>query len=212
MFPVEIRTDRLRLRRATREVVPSLELYEHGREGAAGVEDVTRYVTWDPYRSPKEAADFLRRIEDRWEAGESAVYAVFPREGEDGAGTFAGTAGLHFQWDRDVAAFGVWLRKPFWGRGYAGERARAFFEVAFDELDVSLCAAEAIPANERSVRAIERYVEAAGGRRDGEFRHRTERDGDPESTVRFSVTQAEWRDAVDERTATLRWEDGDADE
>jgi RimJ/RimL family protein N-acetyltransferase len=212
VFPVEIRTDRLRLRRATREVVPALELYEHGRTGAAGVEDVTRYVTWDPYRSPKEAAEFLDRIEDRWEAGESAVYAVFPRDGEDGAGAFAGTAGLHFRWDRDAAAFGIWLRKPFWGRGYSGERARAFFEVAFDELDVSLCAAEAIPANERSVRAIERYVEAAGGRRDGEFRHRIERDGDPESTVRFSVTQAEWRDAVDERTATLRWEDDDVDE
>jgi RimJ/RimL family protein N-acetyltransferase len=212
VFPVEIRTDRLRLRRATREEVPSLELYEHGREGAASIEDVTRYVTRNPYRSPKEADKFLSRVEARWEAGESAVYAVYPRDGEDGAGAFAGTAGLHFEWGRDTAAFGIWLRKPFRGRGYVSERARAFFEVAFDELDVSLCAAEAIPADERAVRAIADYVEAAGGSRDGEFRHRVERDGDPESTVRFSVTQAEWRDAVDERTTTLRWEDGDGDE
>ncbi|QIB75245.1 GNAT family N-acetyltransferase [Halogeometricum borinquense] len=207
MFPAEIRTDRLRLRRATREVIPPLEQYEYTREGAEGIDEVTEYVSWNPVKTPKESDEFLARCEEKWDDGEAAIYAIFPRDGEDGAGEFAGTAGLHFQWDRDTAVFGIWLRRQFWGRGYSGERARAFFEVAFEEFDVSLCAAEYLPENEQSGRAIQKYIEAAGGHRDGEFRHRVVHDGDPEATVRYSVTQDEWRDATDERTATLRWDD-----
>lgn len=212
MFPVEIRTDRLSLRRATREEVPSLTCYDYCREGADGIDEVTEYVTWDPHASPKESRDYLARCEEMWEEGEAAAYAVYPRGGEDGAGEFAGMAGLTFEWDRDTAVFGTWLRKRFWGRGYSGERARAFFEVAFGELDVSLCAVEHFPGNENSERAIRRYVEAAGGRREGEFRNRIERDGEPTPSVRYSVSQTEWREAGGERTATLRWEGDDADE
>ena len=43
--------------------------------------------------------------------------------------------------------------------------------------------------------------------REGEFRNRIERDGDPAPAVRYSVSQAEWREANGERTATLRWTD-----
>ncbi|MDS0299415.1 GNAT family N-acetyltransferase [Halogeometricum sp. S1BR25-6] len=207
MFPVEIRTDRLSLRRATREEVSPRECYDYCREDADGIDEVTEYVPWDPHATPKESRDYLVRCEERWDDGEAAAYVVRPREGEDGAGEFAGMAGLDFQWDRDTAVFGTWLRKRFWGRGYSGERARAFFEVAFGEFDVSLCAVEHISGNEKSEAAIRRYVEAAGGRREGEFRNRIERDGDPAPAVRYSVSQEEWREAGGERTATLRWTD-----
>ncbi|WP_239640354.1 hypothetical protein [Halogeometricum pallidum] len=58
MFPVEIRTDRLSLRRATREEVSTLECYDYCREGAEDIDEVTRYVPWDPHATPKETLAF----------------------------------------------------------------------------------------------------------------------------------------------------------
>jgi RimJ/RimL family protein N-acetyltransferase len=206
MFPVQIRTDRLRLTRLTRDVLPPLEAYRHFARSDT-VEEETRFVSWDPHETPKESEEFVAQCERAWEAGEGAVYAVFPRQGERGTGEFAGTAGMHFEWDRDVAELGVWLRKPFWGRGYSAERAAALIDVAFGDLDVSLIRVAVDPENEQSVRAVEKYVERAGGRCEGTFRNaEVDVDGDPMTVDRYSVSRSEWLDSSGEdRVAEVTW-------
>lgn len=196
MFPVEIRTDRLSLRRATREEMPSLECYDYCREGAEGIEEVTEYAPWDPHASPKESRDYLARCEEMWDDGEAAAYVVRPREGEEEAGEFAGMAGLNFQWDRDTAVFGTWLRKTFWGRGYSGERARALLTLAFDRLNFGLVAIGVAADNRKSRRTVEKYVEDAGGRFEGVIRRGLAlSDDDVRDEARYSVSQEEWREA-----------------
>ena len=192
LFPREVNTDRLRLVAADPGSVDPFELYEHCREGAPHVDEVTRYLTWEPYGTVNEAFEFLEACESEFESGEAAHYAVFAGASEPEAGEFVGMAGLTPDWDRRLATLGTWFRKPFWGRGYSGERARALMRVAFDRLDLEAVAVTCHAENEKSRRAIRTYVEAAGGREEGLLRNHTRyRDGVADSH-RFSVAREEW--------------------
>ncbi|KAB1187759.1 MULTISPECIES: GNAT family N-acetyltransferase [Haloferax] len=212
MFPDEIVTPRLRLRALSREVVDPLEAYDYFAASRSNtIEEETEYVTWNPHETPKEAFDFFKKAEEQHAAAENAIYAIFPREGEDGAGEFAGTAGFKPEWDNRRAIYGMWLRKKFWGRGYSGERAAAFFAAVFDLLDLDVALAYAIPENDASCRAISKYTERFGGQEDGTFRNEVvDADGTPRDVRAWSVTHAQWSDATGgEYDAEFRWEDDD---
>lgn len=190
LFPETIETDRLRLEAADPDAVDVLKLYEICSSDP-GIEDVTEYVTWEPHSTPKETLEFLEDVAEGREDGERASYVVSPREGEEGAGEVAGMAGFGVDWDRRTMTLGTWLRKRFWGRGYSGERAAAFMEVAFDRLDLECVAVCAAADNERSNRAIEKYVETHGGRREGLLQNWVVLD-DPVDCYRYTVSQEEW--------------------
>jgi RimJ/RimL family protein N-acetyltransferase len=191
-FPRTIETERLRLDRLD-EATSALELYEHVKAGAPDIEDVTEYLTWGPHETPNETREFLERVTERWVNGESAEYAIVPREGEPGAGEFAGVGGMFLDWGRRTGTFGLWLRKPFWGRGYSAERATAFLALAFDRLDLDLVAVTHTVENDRSRQAIEKYVDRFGGRREGRFRSfETDPDGGGVDFVRHTVAHDEW--------------------
>jgi RimJ/RimL family protein N-acetyltransferase len=64
--------------------------------------------------------------------------------------------------------------------------------VAFDRLDLEAVVVTCHAENEKSRRAIRKYVEAAGGREEGLLRNHTRyRDGVADS-YRFTVTREEW--------------------
>ncbi len=191
LFPETIETDRLRLEAAGPETVDVLELYGICSSDP-GIDEVTEYVTWDPHDTPKETLEFLESVAEGREENERASYVVHPREGEDGAGEVAGMAGFGVDWDRQTATFGTWLRKRFWGRGYSGERAAAFMAVAFDRLDLDCVTVSAAADNDRSNRAIEKYVKAHGGRREGLLRNFVVIDGEPADCHRYTVSREEW--------------------
>lgn len=197
MFPETIETDRLRLE-ARRPANVDLDACYRICSSDPGIDDVTEYVTWDPHEHKKETLEFLERGRDRFEDGDAAGYVIRPREGEDSAGEIAGFGGFDIDWERRTATLGIWLRKRFWGRGYSGERAAALAEVAFAELDLDLVAVSHVPENERSQRAIEKYVDRLGGRREGLLRnHLTFADGSVHDEIRYTISQAEWRKATE---------------
>ncbi|KAB1198434.1 MULTISPECIES: GNAT family N-acetyltransferase [Haloferax] len=209
MFPDEIVTPRLRLRALSREGVDPLEAYDYFAASRSDtIEEETKFVTWNPHQTPKEAFDFFRDAEEAHEKGENAIYAIFPREGEPGAGEFVGTAGFKPEWDLRRAVFGMWLRKKYWGRGYSGERAAAFFATIFDVLDLEVALAYAMPENEPSCRAISKYTERFGGQEDGLFRNdAVDADGTPRDVRGWSVTREQWLEATGgEYDAEFSWE------
>lgn len=191
IFPHEVESERLRFEAASPETIDPLELYEHVNVDAPNIEEVTRYVTWDPYEHPKTSLEWLNRCKEQFEAGESANYIIRPKEG-DRAGELAGMAGLSLEWDKQLAGLGTWLRKPFWGRGYSGERAAVMLEIAFDHLDLEMVAVEHDPENENSRRAIEKYVDRFGGKREGRLRNGVVMNGEPRDTVRYTISRDEW--------------------
>ena len=202
-FPETIRTDRLRIERLCHDAV---DLREYYRICSADddIEAVTEYLSWDPHESIRETKAFVDMVERQWENGESAAYLLRPRDPEPGAGEIAGGTGMTVDWERGTGTLGVWLRKRFWGRGYSAERAAAFVEVAFEHLDLDLVAVSHYPDNEKSRRAIEKYVEAHGGRREGHFRNRgVDQDGEPFDEVRYSIAREEYESATVDRGSVI---------
>jgi len=197
LFPERIETERLILEAATTETLDPLTLYEHTREGAPHIDEITEYVTWNPHETPKVASEFLEMITESRQAGEGGTYVIRPKPGEDGAAEFAGLSGIAADWDARTATFGAWLRKPFWGRGYSGERAAAFMEVAFDRLDLDAVVVTVQDGNEKSRKAVSRYIEAHGGHREGLLRNfEVNMDGSVVDIHRFTVTQEEYREVT----------------
>jgi len=203
MFPETIETERLRFRPRWPEEVDVHECYAIC-SADPGIDEVTEYVTWSPHETIEETQEFLERGKSRWEDSEAAGYVIRPKGGEDGAGDVAGFTGFGIDWDKRTAVLGLWLRKRFWGRGYSGERAAALCEVAFDHLDLEIVAVSHHPDNEQSERAIEKYVDRFGGRREGVLRNQLEYlDGSVHDEVRYTISQAEWRKATDGGTDLL---------
>lgn len=196
LFPREIESERLRYRyiHPDADHTDVIDWYEYHRVDADGIGEATRWLHWEPHRSPKETKGFVDHCGERFDKGEGVTYAIYPREGAARTGEFAGSTGLDVDWDRRVGTLGVWLRKPFWGRGYSGERAARLMELAFDRLDLEVVAVEHHPENDQSRRAIEKYVDRFGGRREGTIRNGTiAQDGTVSDTVRYSVLREEWR-------------------
>lgn len=196
LFPTAIETERLRLKRVEPGSPDPLALYDHWREEAPNIDETTEYVTWGPYSHPNGVAETLERAAGRVEDGTAAMFVIRPRNREDLGSEFAGTTGLSVDWECRRGGLGIWLRKPFWGRGYSGERADALFHLAFDRLDLDSVAVAHIVDNENSERAITKYIERHGGRRAGRFRNFvTDNDGGVHDVHRYSVRQAEWAEA-----------------
>jgi RimJ/RimL family protein N-acetyltransferase len=195
VFPDVLTTDRLRLERCCRENVSVREFYEAASHRNPNIEEITEHLSWNPHESMQDSRGTLAHFEETWEAGEIATYAIRPRDGEDGAGELAGTCGLTCDWDRDTATLGVWLDKPFWGRGYSGERADTLLELAFDHLDLGMVAVTHHADNENSERAVAKYVERHGGRREGLLRNHAETADGPVDAVRYTVSSEEWMTA-----------------
>ncbi|APW96882.1 GNAT family N-acetyltransferase [Halobiforma lacisalsi AJ5] len=192
LFPTELESDRLRYERLHPDDIDPFELYEHVRAGAPHIDEITEHVTWEPYDHPQEALEWIETCGENFEDSDAATYVIRPKEG-DRAGELAGLAGIQPDWDRQLAVLGVWFRKPFWGRGYSGERAGRMLELAFDRLDLEVVAVTHDPENDNSRRAIERYVERFGGRREGRIRNDIVIDGEPRDSIRYSISSEEWR-------------------
>ncbi|WP_394352356.1 GNAT family N-acetyltransferase [Natronolimnobius sp. AArcel1] len=193
MLPEIIETDRLRFDAIRPESVDVFDLYAICSSDP-GIDEITEYMTWDPHDTPKEAQEFIERVSDQYDDGDGVSYLIRPRTdaGETGAGEIAGTGGFGIDWEKRTMTMGVWLRKRFWGRGYSGERAAAFLELAFDRLDLEVVAAAAHVDNEQSNRAIEKYVDAHGGQRDGCLRNHIVIDGEPVDCYRYTISSEEW--------------------
>jgi RimJ/RimL family protein N-acetyltransferase len=198
MFPERIETDRLLLERLAPDTVDVRAYHERCSWNESDIDAVTAYLPWDPHETVAETRSYLQSLADQWAAGERAEYVIRPREGEDGAGEIAGSGGLIVDADRRVGKPAIWLRRRFWGRGYSGERARAMLALAFETLDLEVVAVPLEVGNERSRRAVERYVDAHGGRYEGVVRNATVRpDGRVADYHRFTITKAQYHAATD---------------
>lgn len=206
MFPETIETERLTLTRFSRESFDALDLYPYySARHSESIELETEHLTSGPHATPKETWDLLAEAEEDWKDAEHARYAVIPQAGEDGAGEFAGVTGLMLEWERRTGLTGLWLRKPYWGRGYSGERAAALLTLAFDVLDLDLVSPGYLDGNERSKRAIEKYVERFGGEYDGVLRNWVPVGDEVRDLHRYTILREQWEEhRPDDGVVTIR--------
>ncbi|WP_435364601.1 GNAT family N-acetyltransferase [Haloarchaeobius sp. DYHT-AS-18] len=209
MFPETISTDRLRFERLCHETVDAIEYHQVCSRHEPGIDEVTRYLPWDTHETVAETAEYLDSLEAQWADRTRAEYLIRPKSGEagseeEGAGDIAGSGGLIVDWETRTGKPAIWLRKRFWGRGYSAERALAMLALAFDRLDLDLVAIPVQDGNDRSRRAVEKYVERFGGQYDGRIRNSTVR---PDGTVidhhRYTITAEQYRANVDDPLVTF---------
>jgi ribosomal-protein-alanine N-acetyltransferase len=196
LFPTRIETDRLLLERLCHDNVDLQEYYRICSSDEA-IDEITEYVTWSPHETLKETKEYIDTVEAEWNDGDGASYLIQTIEPSE-TGEIVGAAGLSIDWDRRAGTLGTWLRKAYWGRGYSGERAAALIDLAFEQLDLEIIEVSHHPANDKSQRAIEKYIEAHGGQRDGVLRNGlVYQDGTIVDIVHYSITRDEYQEAVD---------------
>lgn len=196
MFPELIETDRLILERISHDSVDVFVLHELYSDGD-DTEEMFEYWDSAPHETMKETYDYVNEAERLWDDVEGAKYVIRPKDGEDGAGVIAGTTGLYPDWEKRFANLGILLDKQFWGRGYSGERADALFSVAFNRLDLELVVAAHIDGNEKSRRAINKYVERYGGQYEGLLRNWLPLSDTVADVHRYTISREEYLEATE---------------
>jgi hypothetical protein len=73
LFPTAARSPRLRYELVHPDRFDPYEMYEHARSGAPDIDEITRWMTWDPHAHPKETAEFV----DCRTADKIGVYRAF---------------------------------------------------------------------------------------------------------------------------------------
>lgn len=195
LFPDRIETDRLKLEALTTESIDPRTYYEYA--SGANADEVTTHLPWEPLEHPKAALDMIQDAEDARKAGEYARYIIRPKDGENDGGEFAGGTGIYPKWDRRTANLDIWLRPRFWGRGYSGERAGAMIELALVRFDLDLVAVAHMDGNQKSKRAVEKYVDRFGGQHEGLLRNwQVNDDGSVVDMHRYTITQDQYTEAA----------------
>ncbi|AZY52587.1 GNAT family N-acetyltransferase [Bordetella avium] len=125
-----------------------------------------------PATLTREQSDALaNRLRQRMDDHGFGLWAVQCLEATGKEGDFIGFVGLNrvpFEADFTPAVEIAWrLARPFWGRGYAIEAARACVAHGFGTLNLPRIDAFTVPANVRS----RRVMETLGMRYAGEFEH-----------------------------------------
>lgn len=195
-YPDQIETDRLLLERLSnehtdREALASLTLTDSWQS------EVTEYMPWFRFEDEEHVSKYIDHCEQQWEDREKANYTIRLKEGEPEAGELVGLTGYNTDWEAQVASTGIVLAKPFWGRGYSGERIAAILELAFERHEFSAYETEIAAVNEKSKRMAEKYVERFGGKHEGLLRHYSQRQGGEALDYhRFSILKGEYEAAT----------------
>jgi len=112
MTPV-IPTPRLRLRPLTPADAPRIAQY-------ASDFDVAKMTTRMPHPyALEDARSFVERADDPLANDETVFGVESPKDG------LIGAVGFHAGGALNAPEFGYWIGKPWWGKGYATEAARA---------------------------------------------------------------------------------------
>lgn len=192
IFPEEIETERLILRRLCRDNYDIYEIHEHYEPDDSDQSSFAD-INVSPHTSIKETHELLVDAEEQWSAGDLASYILHLKSsGSDEQGAIIGGTALNPDWDRRSATMGIRLDPQYWGHGYSGERAEALLDLSFNRLDLELVAAEHIRGNTKAKRSIEKYVEKFGGQFDGTIRNGVVKDGEPKDKDRYTISKTEF--------------------
>lgn len=122
----ELQTERLLLRKVSMQDAEDMFAY-------ASDEDVSRYVTWNTHQSMEDSKGFIRFIEQQYDNGGVAPWAIEDKE----SGRMIGTVDFVF-WkpQYQIAEIGYVLNKDFWGKGYMTEAAGKLLRFGFGKMDL----------------------------------------------------------------------------
>ena len=191
LFPSHLETERLIFEQLSHEYVDIFDLYRIRGEEAAR-DGIGEYLPWKPHQTPKETADLIERAESEWSTGKVARYILRTKIDDLDNREIVGYAKLEVNWPKKTGSLGIWLRKPYWGRGLSGERVDALLALAFERLSLEIVEAMHQDGNEKSQRAIEKYVDRYGGQYEGMLRNWQKTSNDIVDVHRYTITAEQY--------------------
>jgi RimJ/RimL family protein N-acetyltransferase len=158
--PPDITTPRLILRQFHPADAPEVAVF-------AGDRDVASTTASIPHPYPPNLADaWIASLPVKLSAGTEVVFAVTLPVKRRPMGRLVGAIGLIVDRTHSRAEMGYWIGKPFWGKGYATEAARAVIGYGFETLSLNRIFAHHMTRNPASGRVLEK----AGMKFEGELR------------------------------------------
>jgi [ribosomal protein S5]-alanine N-acetyltransferase len=123
--------------------------------------------------------------------GRQANWAITVRADDEpgpGSGALVGAIGLFIKREHLSAELGYWIGKPYWGRGYATEAARAVVRFGFESLGLNRIHAHHFAENPASGRVLEKI----GMQREGLARQVVIKDGVPRDCPLYSILRCDF--------------------
>jgi ribosomal-protein-alanine N-acetyltransferase len=152
--------------------------------GLANDEAVARNTLNIPYPYARDdAVAWITSHADQLERREAVTYAVTER----GLDRVVGAVGLILELEHERAELGYWLGRPYWGRGYATEAARAVVRWGFEAFDLHRIHASHFPRNPASGRVLVKV----GMSREGRLREHVVKWGEHLDLVRYGMLRTD---------------------
>ena len=139
-----LKTERLILRRWDERDAEDLFRY-------ASDPDVGPAAGWPAHKSVEESREVIKNVLSGKEA-----YAVCLKEDGKAIGAIELMMNARLSDNPDECELGLWIAKPFWGRGLIPEAAREMLRHAFQDLGMNKVLCGYYDGNEKSKRAQEK--------------------------------------------------------
>lgn len=142
-----LETERLLLRRITLDDVEDIFAY-------GSIEEVTRYVTWDPHRTLSDTMEFVQFILNQYEYNKQvAPWGIEYKEN----GRLIGTINfISWQPKHKSAELGYVISPDYWGKGIGTEATKKVIEYGFENMDLVRIQARCLVGNIGSSRVMEK--------------------------------------------------------
>ena len=177
-------TARLRLRAFTLDDAPDVRRYVSDRDVAAMTLSI-------PHPYPEDGAEkWISTHAAKYAESELASFAITERESD----ALVGAIGLHPEPAHGRAELGYWIGKPFWGRGYATEAARAVIAFGFESVGLNKIHAAVFIKNPASDRVIRKL----GMKWEGRLREHDLKWGVYEDIDVYALLAREWDGRVED--------------
>jgi [ribosomal protein S5]-alanine N-acetyltransferase len=174
---LEVRGPALTLRYARPEDAPRLF------ELAADVE-VTRYFSWGPYTTERQAVDYIENLARKRVEGERLELVIDHHE----EGVIGVTGLSEFSLRDRRAVVGTWHGQKWWGTGANRQSKTLVLALAFAGLRLGRLTAWCGTENGRSQTALEKL----GFVHEGVLRQWHVHSGVPKDVISYSMLRAEW--------------------
>jgi len=147
--------------------------------------EVARFVRFEAHLTPAETRAFLELVQQYYRRREPFAWAIVRHEDD----RLIGSCGFVSQAvERRSAEIGYWLGKPYWGKGYAVEAARALVRFGFEQMGLERVEAKCFIENS----AGQRVIEKLGMKFEGTDSSEMIKGGYPELRV-YGIGRDEWR-------------------
>lgn len=174
----ELKTERLLLRPFRLSDAPDVRRLAGERE----IADTTLNIP-HPYEEGMAEA-WISGHKEGFETGRLCNFALTLR----GSGDMIGAMGLVITSRFDHAELGYWVGKPYWGRGYCTEAARAVVEYGFTRLGLHRIHASYFARNPASGRVMHNL----GMKQEGVLRQHVKKWDKYEDLLVFGLLKHEW--------------------